>query len=49
MDCVVASLVLEQIGNLDAALGEAFRVLRPGGRLVASITAFDRLRPLDAA
>ncbi len=49
MDCVVASLVFEQIGNLDAALGEAFRVLRPGGRLVASVTAFDRLRPLDAS
>ena len=48
VDCVVASLVLEQVGNLPAALGEAFRVLRPGGRLVASVTAFDRLRPLDA-
>jgi SAM-dependent methyltransferase len=49
MDCVVASLVLEQVGNLHAGLAEAFRVLRPGGRLVASVTAFDRLRPLDAA
>jgi len=48
MDCVIASLVLEQVSNLNSALAEAFRVLRPGGRLVASVTAFDRLRPLDA-
>jgi SAM-dependent methyltransferase len=47
MDCVVASLVLEQV-NLEPALAEAIRVLRPGGRLVASVTAFDRLRPYDA-
>jgi SAM-dependent methyltransferase len=47
LDCVVASLVLEQV-DLEAALSEAVRVLRPGGRLVASVTAFDRLRPLDA-
>jgi SAM-dependent methyltransferase len=47
LDCVVASLVLEQV-DLELALAEAVRVLRPGGRLVASVTAFDRLRPLDA-
>ena len=48
-DCVVASLVLEEIQNLPAALGEVFRVLRPGGRFVASVSAFDRLRPVDSA
>lgn len=48
-DCVVASLVLEQIPDLQSALAEVFRVLRPGGRLVASVTAFDRLRPIDAS
>lgn len=48
MDSVVASLVLEQVTSLPGTLAEAFRVLRPGGRLVASVTAFDRLRPMDA-
>jgi SAM-dependent methyltransferase len=48
LDCVLASLVFEQVADLDAALLEIVRVLRPGGRLVASVTAFDRLRPLDA-
>lgn len=48
-DCVVASMVLEEIQNLPAALSEVFRVLRPGGRFVASVSAFDRLRPVDSA
>jgi SAM-dependent methyltransferase len=48
-DCVVASLVLEQVGDLDRTAGEIFRVLRPGGRMVATVTAFDRLRPIDAS
>jgi SAM-dependent methyltransferase len=48
-DCVIASLVLEEIQNLDAALREVYRVLRPGGRFVASVSAFDRLRPIDSA
>jgi len=48
-DCVVASLVLEQVAELDRTVHEIFRVLRPGGRLVASVTAFDRLRPIDAS
>jgi ubiquinone/menaquinone biosynthesis C-methylase UbiE len=48
-DCVVASLVLEEIQDLDSALREVFRVLRPGGRFVASVSAFDRLRPIDSA
>lgn len=48
-DCVVASLSLEEFQDLHAAMGEIRRVLRPGGRFVASVTAFDRLRPVDAA
>jgi SAM-dependent methyltransferase len=48
-DCVVASMLLEQVPDLERALGEIYRVLRPGGRLVASVTAFDRLRPIDAS
>jgi SAM-dependent methyltransferase len=49
IDCVIASLVLEQITDLPAAAAEIFRVLRPGGRLVASVMDFDQLRPMDAA
>ncbi|MGI9539199.1 MAG: class I SAM-dependent methyltransferase [Miltoncostaeaceae bacterium] len=48
-DCAVASLVLEEIDDLPAAIAEVTRVLRPGGRFVASVMAFDRLRPMDAA
>lgn len=48
-DCVVASLMLEQVTDLTRVLGEFFRALRPGGRLVASVMAFDRLRPMDAS
>ena len=48
-DCVVASLSLEEFQDLGAAIGEIRRVLRPGGRFVASVTAFDRLRPVDSA
>ena len=49
LDCAVASLVFEELPDLGRALGEMFRVLRPGGRLVGSVMAFDRLRPMDAA
>jgi SAM-dependent methyltransferase len=48
-DCVVASLVLEEVQDLGAALSEVFRVLRPGGRFVASVSAFDRFRPVDSS
>ena len=48
-DCVVAILVLEQVADLERAVAEIHRVLRPGGRLVAAVTAFDRLRPIDAS
>ena len=47
-DVVVASMVLEQVNDLAVALAEISRVLRPGGRLVASVMAFDRLRPFDS-
>jgi SAM-dependent methyltransferase len=48
-DCALASMVLEQIDDLGPVLTEVTRVLRPGGRFVASVTAFDRLRPIDAS
>jgi 2-polyprenyl-3-methyl-5-hydroxy-6-metoxy-1,4-benzoquinol methylase len=48
-DCVVASLVLDQVTDLTAVIAEAHRALRPGGRMVASVMAFDRLRPMDAS
>lgn len=48
-DCLVASMVLDQVGDLGAVLSEAYRVLRPGGRMVASVMAFDMLRPIDAS
>ncbi len=48
-DCAVASMSLEQNEDLRPLLAEVFRVLRPGGRFVASVTAFDRLRPMDAS
>ncbi|MGH3104154.1 MAG: class I SAM-dependent methyltransferase [Gaiellaceae bacterium] len=35
-DCVVANWVLYHTPDLDRAVGEIFRVLRPGGRLVAA-------------
>ncbi len=47
--CVVASMVLDQIDDLAPVLAEVYRVLRPGGRLVASVMSFDHLRPLDAS
>ena len=47
--CVIASMVLDQIEDLAPVLSEVFRVLRPGGRLVASVMSFDHLRPIDAS
>lgn len=48
-DCAIASMSLEEFQDLPAALSEIRRVLRPGGRFVASVSAFDRLRPVDSA
>jgi len=36
-DAIVAAEVIEHIPDLDRALGEAARVLRPGGRLVVTV------------
>lgn len=46
---VIASMVLDQIDDLAPVLEEVFRVLRPGGRMVASVMSFDHLRPIDAS
>lgn len=46
---VVASMVLDQVDDLAPLLEEVFRVLRPGGRLIASVMSFDHLRPMDAS
>jgi SAM-dependent methyltransferase len=46
-DCAVLSLVLEQVPDMAPLLSEVARVLRPGGRLVASVMAWDGLRPMD--
>lgn len=46
---VVASMVLDQVDDLAPVLEEVFRVLRPGGRMVASVMSFDHLRPIDAS
>lgn len=45
----VASMVLDQVEDLAPVLAEVYRVLRPGGRLVASVMSFDHLRPMDAS
>jgi ubiquinone/menaquinone biosynthesis C-methylase UbiE len=42
-DCVVANWVLHHVPDLDVALDEIARVLRPGGRLVAGTLARDHM------
>jgi len=49
VDCITASLVFEQLPDLPQVTREMYRVLRPGGRLVASVMDFDQFRPADAA
>jgi SAM-dependent methyltransferase len=45
-DCAVAAWMLFHVRNVDRALGELARVLRPGGRLVAVTNGRDHLREL---
>lgn len=45
-DCAVAAWVLFHVQDLDTALDELARVLRPGGRLVAATNGRDHLREL---
>jgi SAM-dependent methyltransferase len=45
-DCVLAAWVLFHVGDLDRALSELARVLRPGGRLVAVTTSVGHLAEL---
>jgi SAM-dependent methyltransferase len=42
-DCAVAAWMLFHVEDLDGALGELARVLRPGGRLVAATNGPDHL------
>ena len=49
IDCVVASMLLDEVEDIRPVLDEVFRVLRPGGRFVASVAAFDTWRPMDVA
>jgi ubiquinone/menaquinone biosynthesis C-methylase UbiE len=48
-DCAVAAWMLYHVPDVDQALGELARVLRPQGRLVAVTNAREHLRELAAA
>jgi SAM-dependent methyltransferase len=45
-DCATANWMLYHVADLDRALGELARVLRPGGRLVAATNSLDHLGEL---
>ena len=45
-DCAVAAWVLFHVADLDGALAELARVLRPGGRLVAATNGREQVREL---
>jgi ubiquinone/menaquinone biosynthesis C-methylase UbiE len=45
-DCVVAGWVLYHVPNVDRAVSECARVLRPGGRFVATTLADDNMADL---
>jgi SAM-dependent methyltransferase len=45
-DVAVAAWMLYHVPDLDRALGELARVVRPGGRLVATTNATDHLREM---
>lgn len=45
-DCTVAAWMLYHVGDIERALGELARVLRPGGRLVAVTNGRDHLLEL---
>ncbi len=45
-DCVVANWMLYHVDDLDRGLNEIARVLRPGGRLVATTTSHEHLAEL---
>ncbi|MDH3226958.1 MAG: methyltransferase domain-containing protein [Thermoleophilia bacterium] len=48
-DAAIASLVIDQVADLPRVLSELYRVLRPGGRIGASVWAFDNMQPLNQA
>ena len=47
-DCAVAAWMLYHVPDVDRALSELARVLRPGGRLIAVTNYFDHLSELRA-
>lgn len=46
-EVVIANHMLYHVPNLASALGEIYRVLRPGGRLCASTNGVNHMRELD--
>jgi SAM-dependent methyltransferase len=46
-DCAAAAWMLYHVRDVDRAIGELSRVLRPGGRLVAVTNSREHLRELD--